>query len=80
MEIKNIDGEFFILMNESVLPRLMINKTYKDVLQDNGDSETNAYVKDKINQAMFLIKSIEQRKNTLHKVLECLVDKQKDFF
>ncbi len=79
-EIKNIDSEFFILMNESVLPRLMINKTYKDVLQNNGDSETNAYVKDKINQAMFLIKSIEQRKNTLHKVLECLVDKQKDFF
>lgn len=79
-EIKNIDGEFFILMNESVLPRLMINKTYKDVLQNNQDSETNAYVKDKINQALFLIKSIEQRKNTLHKVLECVIDKQKDFF
>ena len=79
-EIKNIDGEFFIIMNESVLPKLMINKTYKDVLQNNGDSETNAYVKDKINQAMFLIKSIEQRKNTLYKVLECLVDKQKEFF
>ena len=79
-EIKNIDGEFFILMNESVLPRLMINKTYKEVLQSNKDSETNSYVKDKINQALFLIKSIEQRKNTLHKVLECVVDKQKEFF
>ena len=79
-EIKNIDGEFFILMNESVLPRLMVNKTYKDVLQNNKDSETNAYVKDKINQAMFLIKSIEQRKNTLHKVLECVINKQRDFF
>lgn len=79
-EIKNIDGEFFILMNESVLPRLMINKTYRDVLQNNEDSETNAYVKEKINQALFLIKSIEQRKNTLHRVLECVIDKQKDFF
>ena len=79
-EIKNIDGEFFILMNESVLPRLIINKTYRDVLQGNQDSETNAYVKDKINQALFLIKSIEQRKNTLHRVLECVIDKQKDFF
>lgn len=79
-EIKNIDGEFFILMNESVLPRLMINKTYREVLQNNQDSQTNTYVKDKINQALFLIKSIEQRKNTLHKVLECVVDKQKDFF
>jgi RNA polymerase sigma-54 factor len=79
-EIKNIDGEFFILMNESVLPRLMINKTYKDVLQNNQDLKTNAYVKDKINQALFLIKSIEQRKNPLHKVLECVINKQKDFF
>lgn len=79
-EIKNIDCEFFILMNENVLPRLIINKAYKDVLQNNKDSEINAYVKDKINQAMFLIKSIEQRKNTLNKVLECIVDKQKDFF
>lgn len=79
-EIKNIDGEFFIIMNEGVLPKLMINKTYKTVLQNNDDSETNAYVKDKINQAMFLIKSIEQRKNTLYKVLECLVDRQREFF
>lgn len=67
-EIKNVDGEFFILMNESVLPRLMINKTYRDVLRNNQDSETNTYVKEKINQALFLIKSIEQRKNTLYKV------------
>ena len=79
-EIKNIDGEFFILMNESVLPRLMISKTYKDVLQNNEDSKTNDYVKDKINQALFLIKSIEQRKNTLHKVLECVISKQEEFF
>jgi len=79
-EIKNINGEFFVLMNESVLPRLMINKAYREVLQNNEDSETNAYVKEKINQALFLIKSIEQRKNTLHKVLECVIDKQKDFF
>ncbi len=79
-EIKNVDGEFFILMNESVLPRLMINKTYRDVLRNNQDSETNTYVKEKINQALFLIKSIEQRKNTLYKVLECVVEKQKDFF
>ena len=72
-EIKNIDGEFFIIMNEGVLPKLTISKTYKQVLENNQDEQTSAYVKDKINQAMFLIKSIEQRKNTLYKVLECLL-------
>ena len=79
-EIKNVDGEFFIIMNEGVLPKLTISKTYKQVLENNQDEQTSAYVKDKINQAMFLIKSIEQRKNTLYKVLESLLIKQKEFF
>lgn len=79
-EIKNIDGEFFIIMNESVLPKLVINKMYKQVLENDKDSETNTYVKEKINKALFLIKSIEQRKNTLYKVLECVLERQKEFF
>ena len=79
-EIRNVDGEFFIIMNESVLPKLIINKTYRDVLHENKNSEVSSYVKDKINRAIFLIKSIEQRKSTLYKVLECVIDKQNDFF
>lgn len=79
-EVKNINGELFIIMNDSVLPRLMINNTYKSVLKQKCDIETNEYVKDKINKAVFLIKAIEQRKDTLYKVLECLVEKQREFF
>lgn len=79
-EIKNIDGQYFIIMNEVDIPKLSINKTYRDILQDDGDKNTKLYVKDKINQALFLIKSIEQRKSTLYKILECLLDKQRSFF
>ncbi|WP_294404346.1 RNA polymerase factor sigma-54 [uncultured Clostridium sp.] len=79
-EIKNIDGEFYIIMNESVLPRLMINKTYRDVLKNGRDTEVNSYVKEKVSKAAFLIKAIEDRKNTLYKVLECLIEKQREFF
>lgn len=79
-EIKNIDGEFFIIMNESVLPKLIINKTYRDVLKNPDNSEVNSYVKEKVNKALFLIKAIEDRKNTLYNVLECLIEKQRDFF
>ena len=79
-EIKNIDGEFYIIMNEGVLPKLMINKTYRDVLKSGKDNEINSYVKEKVNRAMFLIKAIEDRKNTLYRVLECLIDRQKEFF
>ncbi|HCW52686.1 MAG TPA: RNA polymerase sigma-54 factor [Clostridium sp.] len=79
-EIKNIDGELYIIMNDSVLPRLTVNNTYKSVLNDKFDMETCSYVKEKINKAVFLIKAIEQRKNTLYKVLECLINEQREFF
>ncbi|AOR24421.1 RNA polymerase factor sigma-54 [Clostridium taeniosporum] len=79
-EIKKIANEYFIIMNDKVLPKLSISKTYKNVLEKNTDEETVCYVKDKINKAMFLIKSIDQRKSTLYNVLKCLLKKQKEFF
>lgn len=80
-EIRKIDGEFLILMNDGVLPMLSVNPLYKDILKDStNDKEATEYVKEKIDKAMFLIKSIEQRKSTLHKVLQKILEKQKDYF
>ncbi|MGG7154510.1 RNA polymerase factor sigma-54 [Clostridium perfringens] len=80
-EIRKIDGEFFILMKDGVLPMLSVNPLYKDILKDStNDKEATEYVKEKIDKAMFLIKSIEQRKITLHKVLQKILEKQKDYF
>lgn len=80
-EIRKIDGEFLILMKVGVLPMLSVNPLYKDILKDStNDKEATEYVKEKIVKAMFLIKSIEQRKSTLHKVLQKILEKQKDYF
>ncbi|MDK0931570.1 RNA polymerase factor sigma-54 [Clostridium perfringens] len=80
-EIRKIDGEFLILMKDGVLPMLSVNPLYKDILKDStNDKEATEYVKEKIDKAMFLIKSIEQRKSTLHKVLQKILEKQKDYF
>lgn len=78
--IRKIDGEYFILMNESVLPKLSINSMYKEILNNSKDNSAKDYVKQKINGAMFLIKSIEQRKSTVYRVLEKILEKQKDYF
>ncbi|WP_415324403.1 RNA polymerase factor sigma-54 [Clostridium perfringens] len=80
-EIRKIDGEFLILMKDGILPMLSVNPLYKDILKDStNDKEATEYVKEKIDKAMFLIKSIEQRKSTLHKVLQKILEKQKDYF
>ena len=77
--IRELDGEFIIIMNDSVVPKLSINKTYKDVLTYNDEIASN-YVKDRLNKALFLIKSIEQRRSTLYKVLEIIIRKQREYF
>ncbi|MBU3159888.1 RNA polymerase factor sigma-54 [Clostridium frigoris] len=78
--INKIDDEYFISMNEDVLPKLNINNLYKEIIKDEKDVEAVEYVKDKLNSAMFLIKSIEQRKNTVYRVLEEILEVQREYF
>jgi len=77
--IKKISDEYVVLMNDNLLPKLIINNTYKDVINSSNDSEAIDYVKDKISSAMFLIKSIQNRKNTLCKVMEEIVKNQEEY-
>lgn len=78
--IRKIDGEYFVIMNDGVIPRLSISNIYKDILHDQCSDRTKEYVKNKLNSAMFLIKSIEQRKSTLLRILEKIVEKQIEYF
>ncbi|MBZ9689023.1 RNA polymerase factor sigma-54 [Clostridium estertheticum] len=78
--INKINDQYFISMNEDVLPKLNINSLYKEIINSGKDAEAVEYVKDKINSAMFLIKSIEQRKNTVYRVLEEILEVQKEYF
>lgn len=80
--IKKLDGEFFIIMNDNSIPRLSINNVYKALVagDENNDKAAREYVKNKINSAVFLIKSIEQRKSTLYAVLNEIIDYQREYF
>ncbi|HEY8891254.1 MAG TPA: RNA polymerase factor sigma-54 [Clostridium sp.] len=78
--INKIDDQYFISMNEDVLPKLNINSLYKEIIKNEKDVEAIEYVKNKLNSAMFLIKSIEQRKNTVYRVLEEILAVQKEYF
>jgi len=77
--IEEIDGEYVIFINDVTGPRLSINKYYRSLLKDGGDSETTEFLQDKLNSAMWLIKSIEQRRQTVYKVVESIMKYQKEF-
>lgn len=78
--IRKIDREYFVIMNDNILPKLSISNVYKKTLLNGGDKKTEEYIKEKLNSAMFLIKSIEQRRSTLVKVLEAIVRRQREYF
>lgn len=80
--VERIDGEYVILVNDNHTPRLTINKTYSSILNNRGktDDVTKNFVENKLNQAVWLIRSIEQRRSTIYQVTETLVKMQREFF
>ena len=77
--VKKIDAEFIIIVNDYGIPKLMINDSYKKISTDI-DNDTKKYLNNKFSSAMSLIKSIEQRRNTLGKVMKKIVEYQELFF
>lgn len=77
--IEEIEGEFIILVNDITVPRLGINKAYREALNHEKESDTRKFVDQKLNSAAWLIRSIEQRRLTLYKVANAIVKWQTDF-
>ncbi len=75
-----IDGKYVISVNDSSNPRLIINNYYKRLLSKSNDDAATSFLTERLNSAMWLIKSIEQRRMTIHKVVESILKYQMDFF
>lgn len=78
--VEKVEGQYIVLVNDTSAPRLGINTAYRRVLSGrDSDEETKKFVEAKLNSASWLIKSIEQRRITLYKVSNCIVELQKEF-
>ena len=74
------DGTYETRLEDTELPTLRISKYYIQRLQSgNATAEEKEYIKRKINAAQWLIESIEQRRNTLRRVSQAIVDHQQRF-
>ena len=79
--VEKIGDEYIVQVNDSTVPKVTVNSVYYSVLKENieTDPATRRFVESKLNAAVWLLRSIEQRRQTLYKVASCLVDLQKDF-
>ncbi len=79
--IEIIDGELVVKVNDVSAPRLRINNYYKGMLKNTDkNDETRVYLEKKLDSAAFLIKSIEQRRDTIRKVITAIAEFQRSFF
>ena len=74
------NGQYRVRLEDGHTPSLFISPYYRKLFQSAETSaETREYIKRKFNSAQWLIDSIQQRRNTLTKVAQAIVDHQKQF-
>ncbi len=78
--IELIEGKFVVVLNDTTGPRLNINSYYRELMKTGKDKNTIEFLNDKFNSAMWIIRSIEQRRSTIKKVIESILKFQMDFF
>ncbi len=78
--MEKIGDEYVVLVNDSTAPRLNISPYYqKMLLAADKESNTSKFLSGRLNSALWLIRSIEQRRQTIHNVVTAVVGYQRDF-
>jgi RNA polymerase sigma-54 factor len=81
IQVVKLGGQWQIVQNEDGLPRLRVSRYYQEVLRDKGSTKDEKhYIRERLDSADFLIKSIFKRQRTIHKVMACILERQHDFF
>jgi len=79
--VEKVAGEYIVLVNEFSTPRLAVNPYYRALLgKESSDVSTNSFIKRSLDSALWLLRSIEQRRMTLYRVTASIVEMQRSFF
>lgn len=75
--VRKVRGTWQCSLNAEALPRLRINRLYADILQNQRGS---ASLSGHLQEAKWLIKNVQQRFDTILRVSQAIVDRQRQFF
>jgi RNA polymerase sigma-54 factor len=80
--VEKIDGEYRVFLNDTNLPRLRLSRAYQEVARDRKKfvGENRDFITQRLNSAQWMIQAIEQRRQTMLKVMHFIVDRQREFF
>ena len=80
--VDKIDGKYRVFLNDTRVPRLRLSRAYQEVARQRGkmSTENRDFIASRMNSAAWMIQAIEQRRQTMLKVMNFIVDRQREFF
>ncbi|HEX9053741.1 MAG TPA: RNA polymerase factor sigma-54 [Gemmatimonadales bacterium] len=80
--VEKIGDRYHVFLNDTGMPRLRLSRAYQEVARDKKKltPENREFIASKMNSANWMIQAIEQRRQTMLKVMNFIVDRQRDFF
>jgi len=73
------DDDYVIYFADDGSPRLRVSAQYQQMLSQGVSNETKSFIREKMRSAVDLLRNIEHRRQTIYKVVESIVRRQKDF-
>jgi RNA polymerase sigma-54 factor len=81
VSVKKLHGQWVVSLNREAMPRLRINRLYADILhRHRGGNGSSAGLATQLQEAKWLIKNVQQRFDTILRVSQAIVDRQRAFF
>ena len=78
--VAELEGELRVILNEYYLPRVSVNDYYVRLMKESDEKETRDYLRQKLQQAKWLLGSLERRGGTLRRCAEAILEAQRPFF
>ena len=78
--VVSFPDHFELLSNDYYFPTLHISGYYSRLMKESDDAQVKDYLTDKMRQAKWMVKAIEQRRSTLMACAECILERQETFF
>jgi RNA polymerase sigma-54 factor len=76
---RKVNGRWQLSLNPDNAPRLQIAEHYASLINRADNSSENTYLKNNLQEARWFLKSLQSRNETLLKVTDAIIEKQRDF-
>ncbi len=80
--VEKIGNQYQVFLNDTGVPRLRLSRSYQEIARNRSQmtAENRDFIASRMNSATWMIQAIEQRRQTMLKVMNFIVDRQREFF